>query len=408
MEMEQQNQQKTTFSDYLYVLYKWKKFIIINLLFLIIIGTVYSFLIPETFKSTSLIMFSQSNTAGLGLGGMIGSNNTASLGAQLLGFGESTEDIIFGILNSRTVLVNVINKFNLIEYYEIDDENYDKALKAFVPDLVFDPTENGLIEVSVINKDPVKASKIANYFVEITDSMNIHINLEQAKNNRGFIEKRYKKNISDLKAAEDSLLRFQKKTGIFAAPEQLEIAVKASAEIEAELFQKKLAVDFIKSQYGVESPQYKNAVEQVKFIEEKVNELNQSKKIAESSNILYSFKEMPQLAMDYYRFFREVELQSKILEFVLPLYEQALVEEQKSIPTIVVVDKAVPPQLKYAPKKAFVILLFAFFGLFILLPVVFWAERSVTVKDYKNELEEKQKKLFEKVARIYMIKYISK
>lgn len=406
--MEQQNQQKTSFSDYMYVLYKWKKFIIINLLFLIAIGTVYSFLVPETFKSTSLVMFSQSNTAGLGLGGIIGSNNTASLGAQLLGFGEPTEDIIFGILNSRTVLVSVINKFNLMDYYKIEDENYDKVIKEFLPDLVFEPTENGLIEVSVINKDPVMASRIANYFVEIADSMNIHINLEQAKNNREFIEKRYRKNISDLKAAEDSLLRFQKKTGIFAAPEQLEIAVKASAEIEAELFQKKLVADFIKTQYGVESPQYRNAVEQVKFIEQKVNELNESKKIAEGSNILYSFKEMPQLAMDYYRFFREVELQSKILEFVLPLYEQALVEEQKSIPTVVVVDEAVPPQLKHAPKKAFIILLFGFFGLFILIPLVFWAERSVTLSDYKNELEEKQKRFFEKVAGFYRIRNISK
>src|SRR5690606_98261 len=104
-----------------------------------------------------------------------------------------------------------------------------------------------------------------------------------------------KKNISDLKSAEDTLLKFQKKTGIFAAPEQLEIAVKASAEIEAELFQKKLIADFIKSQYGEESLQYKSTIEQVEFIEQKVKELNRSSNFVENSNILYSFKEMPQL-----------------------------------------------------------------------------------------------------------------
>ncbi len=44
----------------------------------------------------------------------------------------------------------------------------------------------------------------------------------------------------------------------------------------------------------------------------------------------------------------------------MPMYEQAKVEEQKSIPTIMVIDKAVPPELKYSPKRSVIILGFSF------------------------------------------------
>ena len=61
----------------------------------------------------------------------------------------------------------------------------------------------------------------------------------------------------------------------------------------------------------------------------------------------------------------------------MPMYEQAKVEEQKSIPTVMVVDKAVPPELKYCPKKAVIIIEFFLLFSFIFIPVVFWGEKSV-------------------------------
>ncbi len=46
--------------------------------------------------------------------------------------------------------------------------------------------------------------------------------------------------------------------------------------------------------------------------------------------------------IEYFRIYREVEIQSKIMEVTLPLFEQAKMEEHKSIPTILVIDEAVP------------------------------------------------------------------
>ena len=131
-----------------------------------------------------------------------------------------------------------------------------RQLKLFREDILADPNEFGMIEFSIINKNPNTCAVTANYIVNLVDSMNIELNIQRAKNNRLYIERRYLQNVSDLKKAEDSLYNFQKKYGIVAVPEQLEVTIKAAAEIETELNKKEVQSFFILQGYGENSPQY--------------------------------------------------------------------------------------------------------------------------------------------------------
>ena len=98
-----------------------------------------------------------------------------------------------------------------------------------------------------------------------------------------------------------------------------------------------------------------------KFVEKESSGI---KKLAKSKfDIKYScihLKICRIYAIQYLRTYREVEIQQSILEIVMPMYEQAKVEEQKSMPTIMLMDKAIAPQLKYSPKRSVII-----FGTFI-------------------------------------------
>ena len=396
-----------SFSDYFYVLYKWKKFLIINLIIIGIAAGVYAFLLPLKYKATATIMIPQDNSSGLGgLSGFLGSNSPlASMGANLLGISGTSQDMLLGILNSRTTLTKAINEFDLMNYYEIEDNNMSKALKAFSGDVSFDLTEYGMIDISVINKDPEKSAIISNYFVHILDSLNIKLNAERAHNNKIFIEKRYQQNLVDLKSAEDSLYKFQKKYGIVAVPEQIEVSVKAAAEVESELVKQQLSADLIKAQFGESSPQYIMVNDQVNLLKNKIEEIKSSSKLASKSNILFPFKELPDISMAYLRYYRNLETQQNIMEVILPLYEQAKVEEQKSIPTIQVLDYAVPPELKYSPKRSLIILAALVFFTFIFIPIVFIGERATTRKNFENPLQEKENKVFKKIIRLYRMKF---
>jgi capsule polysaccharide export protein KpsE/RkpR len=406
--LEQQNIEKHIFSDYIYILFKWKKFLIINLIIVSIISTTIAFLLPKVYKATATIMIPPSDQSALGglssLIGGSGKSSLASLGARAFGVSNTSEDDILGIINSRTALTDVINKFHLMSYYEINDNNMDKAIKAFKGDISFNPNEFGMIDFSVINENPESSADITNYLVSLVDSLNIKYNIEKAKNNRIFVEQRYDKNVLDMKKAEDSLYKFQKRFGIVAIPEQLEVSVKAAAEIESELNKKEIEAFFTKQQYGDNSPQYHGILAEVNLLKDKVQELKNSPKLSSTSNVLFPFKELPDIAMQYLRDYQEVKIQQEIMEIVMPMFEQAKIEEQKSIPTIMVVDKAVPPELKYGPKRSVIILGAIFLFLFLFIPLVFWSEKAVSREQFRNPLQIKEANFLKKIIKIYRMK----
>lgn len=55
------------FSDYFYILFKWKKILIINLLIILTITTTLTFLIPKTYKANCIIMIPPESSLNLGL-----------------------------------------------------------------------------------------------------------------------------------------------------------------------------------------------------------------------------------------------------------------------------------------------------------------------------------------------------
>ena len=405
--MDETQKKEAKFSDYIYVLYKWKKFLFINLFIILVLASVYAFTLPFEYKATATVMIPPDNE--MGLGGITnllgGKSSIASMGSRLFGVANTSEDVLLGIINSRTALTDVIKKFDLMEYYGIDDNNMDKVLKKFRNDISSDPNEFGMIEFSVINEDSELSAEIANYMVVLVDSLNIEFNIERARNNRIFIEQRYVQNVRDLKSAEDSLYKFQKKYGIVAVPEQLEVSVKAAAEIEAELFKKEMEAYFIEQIYGKSSLQYQGVLAEINLLKDKVQELKNSSSLGATSNILYPFKVMPNIAVEYLRTFRDVEIQQSILEIVLPMYEQAKVEEQKSVPTVISIDEAVPPELKYGPKRSVIILGIFFLFSFFFIPFVFVGEKAVSREQFQNPLQEKSSNFYKKIARIYRMKF---
>ncbi len=405
--MTENQKEQLQFSDYTFILFKWKKFLLINLFCIAVIVTIIAFLIPKEYRATATVMIPQNEQMGLGsLTNLLGGKSSiAAMGSKFFGVVNTSEDVLLGILYSRRALTSTIYKFKLLDYYDIDDNNMDKAIKAFKSDISAEPNEYGMIDFSIVNKNPKKSAEIANFIVTLVDSLNIQFNIERSKQNRTFIEKRYIQNVSDLKKAEDSLYKFQKKYNLVAIPEQLEISVKAAAEIEAELTKKQMQAFIVKQQFGETSPQYIALSSEINLLNKKVQELKNSSSLSASSNIFYPFNEMPDIAIKYLRTYREVEIQQSILELVMPMYEQAKVEEQKSIPTILIIDKAVPPQIKYSPRKSLIIIGVLFLAAFILIPLIFWMEITITRTNYSNPLQIKLARIFRKTISFYKLKF---
>jgi tyrosine-protein kinase Etk/Wzc len=396
----------TRFTDVLQVVWTWRKLFVVNLTLVFLLAVAVSLFIPKKFRSVaSCTIAPGGGKGGLGsLAGMLsGGNSILSMSAKMFGGGSTEEDIVLGILGSRSVLSRTIREFGLMQYYKVPKNNMDKAIRRFSRDISSEPNEFGFIEVSVIHKNPETAAAIANFMIALADSYNVELNIEAARRNRIFVEQRFMQNAAELKTAEDRLYDFEKKYGVFIVPEQVKLAIAAAGDIEAELLKNQVALNTIKDQVDPNSMLYQNVELKINALQQKLKSLDAGSDQSPGS-VLVPFQKMPFLQIEYIRCLREVEIQNKLMEFLYPVFEQAKMEERKSTPLLIMIDKAVPPQLKFSPKRAALALGLTSVAFLILLLFVLRAHFLLHAELEKNTIEQFETRMVRSTLRLYGIR----
>ena len=94
----------------------------------------------------------------------------------------------------------------------------------------------------------------------------------------------------------------------------------------------------------------------------------------------------PEIGVEYIRLKRDVEIQNKIFELLTTLYEQAKIEEAKDTPTIQILDRAVPPEKKYKPRRMILVVVWTSAALIfsIILAFIFNFIERVSHADNKD------------------------
>jgi len=128
-----------------------------------------------------------------------------------------------------------------------------------------------------------------------------------------------------------------------------------------------------------------------------------SEKSKNEMSLFVPFKDVPELGLQYLRLYRDYEIQNKLLEFIVPLYEQAKIEEQKNVPVVQVLDYAVPPEKKARPFRTLIVLSVFASALVLFIIISFVNESLLNKKQFLNSLDLKAYNFARKVANIYKI-----
>lgn len=338
--------------DYLIIVLKWRKTLIIVAIITIILSylSIYLFIPPE-YDSTSLIIPAQQDQLG-GITSML--KNFGSLPLGLGGFSKNDEiDKYKTIIYSRAMLDKIILRFNLLSDYDLD--SMEKARKILKDKIEAEETPENAFVVKVRAFTPQKSAEINNFIIDELNRQIIELNIQKSKENRIFLEDRYFEISSNLKMAEDSLNLFQKRNRVFEIEEQAKKTIEEFAVMEAELAKKKTELKILEKIYGENSPQ---VLAQSISVDEYEKSYERFKAGLEKDQLLLSLKSIPNKSLDYLRLYRNVKIYSTMLEFIIPMYEQARFEEQKEIPILQIIDKAIAPEKKaYPPRLLFSILI---------------------------------------------------
>ncbi len=323
---------KVSFLDYVYIWLKWRRLIIWMVSVTSILAVVISFILPKKYLASTTIL-PPKNESSLGLNT---SMDALTSGLNILGLGESEElDTYLAILLSRRVRETVVRTYELQAYFE--KETMDEALKSLDSSIDIEITKENSLMLSVVHKDRLKAAEIANFFVAELDRINKSLNNDQARSNRMFIERRLSETRKHLAQAEETMRAYQEENSTLGISDENRAALLAGAELEARVMGLEVQRDVLRKSFGSSHP----------LISQMQSEIDASKN---------RLVDLPEIGLDMARLLREVEIQTTLLTFLLPQYEQAKIKEVKDTPTLQIVDPAVPPQIKYSPKRLFIVL----------------------------------------------------
>ena len=337
------------------ILWKSKIEIIRNVFIVCIFSVILAFLLPKTYKTTSVIMPPTYETDTGMLGNIPG---LFSLGSLLNPMTGSDANKFIAILNSRTVMQSVINKFNLVEFY--NSVNEEEAQESLTDDTNFEIDEEGTIRISTqiktgwfhYEEDEEFCKKlsmnITNYFVKKLDDINKKLKSEKDTQHRTFIENRYYQNIEELAKAEVRLKVFQVKNNIIALPEQTSAVIQVATEIISLLSISQVKLSVLEETLSKDHPEIKYLKYEITGLNKQLKELDYGKK---EITMIPGFSKVPDLGLKLGRLMRDVEVKNTLYTFLIQQYEEAKIKEAKDTPTVQVLDYAVLPQLKYKPAR---------------------------------------------------------
>jgi len=198
-------------TNFILFLYNWRKILIIIGVIALGASMLFSapfFIIPK-YKATVIMFPTSTNSISKAL-----MNDNYGGKQDILEFGaEEQAEQLLQILNSNKIRARIIQKYDLVEHYDIDpDSKYKNTLlfNEYESNISFRRTEFMAVEIEVLDRDAQTAADIANDIAALLDSTKNSMQKERAIKGYKIVETEYKRSQEEILQMEDSLTSLRK------------------------------------------------------------------------------------------------------------------------------------------------------------------------------------------------------
>jgi len=314
-----------------------------------------TYLVPPTFTAVTTFIGPQQQQNGaaavlssLGaLGGLTGLSSAV----------KSPIDQYVSLMQSATVTDKIIDRFKLIELYEVKlradaRRRLDANLRVNVG------KKDNIISVEVDDHDPARAAEMANAFVEELRNFCKGLALTEAQQRRVFFEEQLQLTRDRLAAAQSKL----QSTGVTAS------AIKAEPKSATEAYARlKAEADATEIRLATERQRLSESAPEIQALKASLSAYREQLRQVEASRDTGG-------GADYVGAYRLFKYQEAMFELFSKQFEAAKLDESKDFTVIQVVDKATPPERKSQPKRAMLALLATSVAALLLCAVVVVSE----------------------------------
>jgi tyrosine-protein kinase Etk/Wzc len=363
--------------DTLVLLAGHKRFIVRFVLSAAVLATVVSFLLPARYEAKVLLLPPQQNSSvGSALLGQLG--NMGSLGslASLAGGGlgiKNPADMYVSLLTSRTVEDALIQRFGLMaEYHEKRMSDTRKEFESRTTAVA--GVKDGLIRISVEDRDPKMAAELANGYVEEFRKLSASLAITEAARRRLFFEQQLQQAKDDLTKAEEAMRKTQQSTGVLQIDSQARALIEGAAVLRGQVVAKQVQIESMRSFAADDNPHLILAKQELAALQSQLQRLAGSQQDT-GSDINLSKGRVTESGMEYLRRLRDLKYHETVYELLAKEFEVAKLDEAREGAIVQVVDAAVPPDKKSFPPRALIVALMTLIGFAIAVLWVLASER---------------------------------
>lgn len=334
-------------------------------------------MIPVRFTSTTRLM--PPDQTGQGIASMIAAlgkaSDLGSIGGDLLGM-KTSGDLFMGVLRSRTVQDDLINKFDLLKVYSTSKYQDARGLLEARTDIASD-RKSGIITIKVSDHDRNRAAGMGREYVEALNRIVITLNTSSAHKERVFLEDRLGQVQQDLEASEKDFSKFASQNTAIDVKEQGRAMIGAAAELEGQLIAAETELEGLQQIYTANNVRVRTVQARIDEYRHQLQKMggkvpvegavppgSRGDESAEQRPDLYpSIRELPVLGVTWADLYRRTKVEETVFETLTKQYELAKVEEAREIPSVKVLDPADVPERKSFPPRTVLVL----FGVFLVL-----------------------------------------
>lgn len=362
----------------------------VTILSSVILFLILLFVYPISFEAPVTILPPEKNNQMGGLSGLLGGEDLSSLITG--GMSNANSQLYMEMLKSRSASLYVVRKHNLVKFY--DSRNEIEAARKLSEKLIIDINKEGIIKLSVNTStslfpmftsegDSIKklSAMLSNSFVEALDLINREKLSSKAKRARVYIEAQLQQTKLLLDSAENSLMLFQKKNKTVSLPEQVKAAIDAAADLKTDIVKTEIEL-------GLLQPNLREDSKTLLTLRSKLQELRNQYNKMEMGNqdYLVAFKDVPEIGRELAKLVREVKIQNEVYMLLQQQYFKERIQENRDLPTIEVLDEAIPPLKASSPRLIFSTVMGGVF-IFLLMSLLYIANEMKIIK-FKNKKVE--------------------
>lgn len=314
----------------------------------LLLATAFTFAIPSEYQSTVQLMppDQSSLSGGAMLGVMLGSLPATSLLMPNMGdgilSGRTAGGTTIGILSSRTVQDDIINRFDLRSVYH--DKFYADARKRLAHQtIIAEDRKSGIISISVTDEDRNRARDIAQAYIDELNKIVNSLSASSAHRERIFLEVELKTIKDDLDSNSQALSQFSSRNATLDPQKQAEATMETAEKLQGELIAAQAVLSGLRAMYTNDNVRVREAQGRVDELRKQLTMMagsaaNISTTSPDSDQALPSVREVPLLGVTYYELYRKVTMGEALYEALTKQYELAKVQEAQEIIPIKVLD----------------------------------------------------------------------